>query len=390
MTTTAERYRAYRGAPLFAMGFRPFFLFGAAFAACALPLWIVGFHGWIPGVTRDWHVHEMLFGYLGAVIAGFLLTAVPNWTGRLPVAGVSLASLFALWAAGRIAMLLAAQSSVAAVIDCAFLFVFALIIAREIWTGRNLRNLPVCVLVLVLATANLLTHVGFLDPALQQLGERIALAVIAMLVALIGGRITPSFTRNWMAKQAMKPEPAAPGRFDLAALIASATALLSWVLAPSAALAGGLLLAAGAATLVRLARWKGWRTTAEPLVTILHVGYFWLAVALVLLGASILAPDVVARGAGIHALTAGAFGVMTLAVMTRASRGHTGRSLTVDNATIAIYILVNAGAALRVASLFFLERYVELLIASALFWTAAFATFVISYGPSLLSQRRKA
>ncbi|MBL8545948.1 MAG: NnrS family protein [Hyphomonadaceae bacterium] len=388
--TTAERYRSYRGAPVFAMGFRPFFLFGAAFAACALPLWIIGFHGWIPGVNRDWHVHEMLFGYLAAVIAGFLLTAVPNWTGRLPVAGAPLAALFSLWCAGRLVMLLGAGTLLAAVIDTAFLFALAGIIAREVIAAGNKRNLAVCALVLILAGANVLTHLRSLDPALGLLGERLALGVIAMLVALIGGRITPSFTRNWMAKQKLAPEPASPGLFDIVALIATAAALGAWVIAPNSPAAGAALVVAGVLTLARLSRWKGWRTAAEPLVIILHTGYLWLGVAFLLLGGSALAPQWIAGVAGIHALTAGAFGVMTLAVMTRASRGHTGQSLSAGAGTQAIYVLVNLGALLRVASPFFADAYLVLIIASAIAWSAAFAGFVIAYAPLLLHARRGA
>ena len=390
MTTTAERYRAYRGIPLFAMGFRPFFLFGALFAACALPLWIVGFHGWIPGINRDWHVHEMLFGYLGAVIAGFLLTAVPNWTGRLPVAGAPLIGLFALWAAGRVLMLVAAETPLAAIIDVSFLVALAIIIAREVIAGRNMRNLAVCVLVLLLASANALTHLGLLNPDLGALGMRIAIGVVAMLVALIGGRITPSFTRNWMAKQKLTPEPVSAGRFDIAVLIITACSVAAWLAAPTAPLAGGALTLAGILTAIRLARWKGWRTGREPLVAILHVGYGWLALGLMLLGGSLLAPQSISSVAGIHALTAGAFGVMTLAVMTRATRGHTGRPLTAGSGTQAIYALVNLGAALRVASPFFPEAYIVLIIAAAMLWSAAFAGFVIAYAPSILQARRGA
>jgi uncharacterized protein involved in response to NO len=385
MATSADRYRSYDGAPLFAMGFRPFFLFGAIFAASALPLWILGFHGWIPGVTRDWHVHEMLFGYLGAIIAGFLLTAVPNWTGRLPVSGTPLVMLVALWLAGRAAMLLAAKSPITPLIDGAFLCALALIIAREVIAGRNVRNLPVCALILLLAAANSLTHLG---PEVSLQGERFALAIIAMLVALIGGRITPSFTRNWMAKQAMTPEPASPGRFDIVVLALTGAGLISWVAVPTAPPGGALLVIAGVLNLARLARWKGWRTTAEPLVAILHVGYGWLSIALLLLGVSSLAPMLAPGTAGVHALTAGAFGVMTLAVMTRATRGHTGQPLTADKATQAIYGLVNLGAVLRVASPFFPQHYVILLIASAALWSMAFAAFAIVYGPLLLNARR--
>ncbi|MFT3728137.1 MAG: NnrS family protein [Terricaulis sp.] len=388
--TTAAQLRQYEGAPIFAMGFRPFFLFGAIYAALALPLWIVGYHGWITGVTRDWHVHEMLFGYLGAVIAGFLLTAVPNWTGRLPVSGGPLAMLFSLWAAGRVAMLINVASLWAAIIDSGFLFALAFIIGREVIAGRNVRNLGVCVLVLLLAGANLLTHLRGWDPGIGLLGERFALAAIGSLLTLIGGRIVPSFTRNWMAKQGMKDAPVAANRFDLCVLVMTGASFAAWVFAPYAAATGVILLGAGALNFIRLARWRGWRTHAEILVLILHVGYLWLAIALSLLGASILFPASVPAISGIHALTAGAFGVMTLAVMTRASRGHTGQPLTADRGTQWIYALVTIGAALRVAGPFFGAINFVFVIVSAVLWSAAFAAFAFLYGPLLVSVRHRA
>ena len=159
------------------MGFRPFFLFSAAWAALAVPLWLASYLGMLPTgqITRDWHVHEMLFGYLSGVIAGFLLTAVPNWTGRLPVTGAPLIGLFSLWAAGRIAMLMPAVLGVAAsVIDSLFLFALAAVIAREILAGRNSRNLPVCLLVSALGVANVLSHTHLANLDLSLLGERLA------------------------------------------------------------------------------------------------------------------------------------------------------------------------------------------------------------------------
>lgn len=390
MTTTAARQRAYRGPALFSLGFRPFFLFAALWAGLGVPLWIAAYAGWLQGAPfgQDWHVHEMLFGYLGGVIAGFLLTAVPNWTGRLPVAGAGLAALFALWAAGRIAMLLAAELGLAAaLIDAAFLFVLTAIIAREVIAGGNSRNLPVCALVAILACANALFHLGGES---AHLGEHIALAGIAMLVALIGGRIVPSFTRNWMAKRRLHPEPAPVGRFDLMTLVATGAALLLWLAAPDSRVAGGALVAAGLLNAVRLARWRGWRTGAEWLVLVLHAGYAWLALALVLMGLSRLVPDLVPATAGVHALTAGAFGVMTLAVMTRASLGHTGRELTASPAIRAIYAAANLGAMLRVAAPFFPDAYLPLLALSAALWGGAFLIFVAVYAPILTRPRLKA
>ena len=229
-TTTAERYRAYQGHPLFSMGFRPFFLLATLWAALAVPIWVAAFAGWLPieHFNRDWHAHEMLFGYLSGVIAGFLLTAVPNWTGRLPVTGAPLMALVLLWCAGRAAMLIP-DFAAAPIIDSAFLFVFAAVIGREIIAGRNIRNAPVLLLLTVLASANLLSHLRSVDPELALLGERIGIAVVATLVALIGGRIVPSFTRNWMAKQKLTPEPASPSRFDASR---SRLARSAWVCGP--------------------------------------------------------------------------------------------------------------------------------------------------------------
>jgi len=389
MTTSAERYRAYAGPAVFAMGFRPFFLFASVWAALAVPFWVAGYLGWTPHFTRDWHVHEMLFGYLGGVVAGFLLTAVPNWTGRLPVAGWPLAGLFALWVAGRCAMMFEAEHDVwSRVIDSLFLIALAAIIWREVLAGKNMRNVPVCVLVTLLAAGNVAFHLRIPAPDAVWIGERIALAIAALLIALIGGRITPSFTRNWMAKRAMAPLPAPQDRLDIAALALTAIALIVWIASPLSAPAGVLMVAAGAALLLRLARWQGWRTAAEPLVLILHAGYFWLGAALMLMG--VAAFGAIAPTAGIHALGAGAVGVMTLAVMTRATRGHTGCELTAPWGTQLIYALVNLGALTRVASALAPHTQTELLAGSAVAWSGAFALFALIYGPLLLSRQTAA
>lgn len=390
-TTTAERYRAYRGLPLFSMGFRPFFLFAAIWAAIAVPLWIAAFAGWLPitHFDRAWHAHEMLFGYLSGVIAGFLLTAVPNWTGRLPVTGTPLLALVLLWCAGRAAMLIP-DFGAAPFVDSAFLFVFAAVVAREIIAGRNVRNVPVLLLLTVLGGANVLSHLSDSYPEVALLGERGGIAVVATLVALIGGRVVPSFTRNWMAKRHLKPEPASPSRFDVVTLVLGAAALIAWAISPTLYAAGLALTLAGALHVARLARWQGWRASDEPLVLVLHVGYFWLALGLLLIGLAIVAPSVVPAGSGLHALTAGAFGVMTLAVMTRASLGHTGQPLTANPRISAIYILVNLGALVRVSAPFLPEHYTAMMALSAALWSGAFVWFAIVYAPLLLRPRQTA
>lgn len=388
MPTAAAR-RAYAGPALFSFGFRPFFLLGALWAALAVPLWLWSLFGGGPGeLTRDWHVHEMLFGFLAAIVGGFLTTAVPNWTGRLPVLGLPLAGLAALWIAGRAAMLAPSlPPPAAAAVDSAFLVVFAGVIWREVVAGRNWRNLPVAGLVSLLALANIAFHLtrGLWDPAV---GERMAMAVAAVLIALIGGRIVPSFTRNWLRAQAVAGgQPAVFGHIDRAALTLTVAAAVAWIVLPTSVVAGSLLALAGAANLLRLARWRGWLTGREPLVWILHLGYGWLGAGLLLVGLSVLDPAL-PRTAGVHALTAGAIGVMTLAVMTRATRGHTGRPLAADGATLAIYLAINAAALVRVAAPFTGEAQTAVLALSALFWSGAFGGFVLAYWRMLTAPRR--
>jgi uncharacterized protein involved in response to NO len=384
MPTAAAR-RAYTGPALFSFGFRPFFLFGTIWAAVAVPLWLWAFeHGGPMALTRDWHIHEMLFGFLAAVVAGFLTTAVPNWTGRMPVIGLPLGGLFGLWLAGRAAMLVAPEiGPVAAAVDSAFLLVFAGVVWREVLAGRNWRNLPVCILVSLFAAANILFH---LEP---ELGLRVGLGAISVLLALIGGRIIPSFTTNWLRARGAAALPRPFGAFDRLAIGLTALGALAWAAAPSQPLSGGLLMLAGAANVARLSRWRG-AAASEPLVLILHLGFAWLAAAQLLLGAAVLEPSAIPRTAGIHALTAGAIGVMTLAVMTRATRGHTGRPLAADGATVAIYVAANLAAAVRVAAPFAEALRPMLLAISAVLWIAAFGGFAIAYGVMLSTPRARA
>lgn len=393
MTTTAEARRAYSGPALFSIGLRPFFLGSAVWAALAVPIWIWSWahgDGTVGGVDgRLWHLDEMLFGFLPGVIAGFLLTAVPNWTGRLPVLGAELAMLFGLWFSGRVANLFAGPLGWAAVIvDLAFLFVLAAVIGREVLAGKARKNLPVVVLVTLLAVAHLLSHLAPLAPALGESPKRLAVAVGAGLVALIGGRITPSFTRNWLVKRGVPATASAEmGPLDKAALLATGVSLTAWVVAPAQPIVGGGLVAAGLLTFARLARWQGLKTGAEALVWILHAGYAWLAAGLVLLGLGVFAPAAVPQSAGVHALTAGAFGVMILAVMTRAGLGHTGRDLHANGAVRVIYALVLAGAVARTAAPLLGDWYGVLVGVSAALWAAAFAGYATLYAPVLWRPR---
>jgi uncharacterized protein involved in response to NO len=385
--TTAQILRDYRGPALFSFGFRPFFLFAALWAAATIPLWIaallLGSGALATLVTRDWHVHEQLFGYTGAVIVGYLTVAGANWTGRFPVAGRPIAGLLALWLAGRAAMLASAVWPALATVDASFLILFALALWREQLAARNWRSVAPCIVLSLLACADVLFHLAPFWSQLAAVSERMAIALVAFLIAMVGGRLVPSFTRNWMAQRKLKPEPPPYDRLDLAGVALAAAALLAWVLLPTSRLSGALLLLAGAAALVRLLRWRGWTALSEPMVWILHAGYAWLALGLALLGLSIVMPGQMPVTAAIHALTAGAIGVMTLAVMTRTSRSHTGRAREADAVTVAIYLLINGAAALRVAASLWMARQFELLTLAAAGWTLAFGLFVLGYGPML-------
>jgi uncharacterized protein involved in response to NO len=388
---TAAAIRAHRGPAVFSVGLRPFFLFSALWAAIAAPLWLYAFLSGGP-VGLSWHVHEMLFGYTGAVVVGFLLTAVPNWTGRLPVVGTPLALLFGLWLAGRAAMLAMALNADLAteawplIIDGLFLFAMAGVVWREVLAGQNWRNVPVAVMVTLFALANAGFHLEAGAGGVANLSTRLGLAVVTLLIAVIGGRVTPSFTRNWQTKRG-GPLPAVAGRLDVVTLAVTAVGLVAWSVAPTHPAAGALLLAAGGLNLVRLIRWRGDATMAEPLVWILHLGYLWLAAGLVFTGLSVAAPGLVPPSVGVHALTAGAIGVMTLAIMTRASRGHTGRPLAAGRFEVLIYVLINAAALTRVTGGLLPTLYQPLLMVSAGLWSAAFLAFVVVYGPMLLSPR---
>jgi len=399
MTARDERLFAHRRAriaaspPFFRSGFRPFFLLGPAWAVIALALWLMAAAGGLalPSAFAPlvWHRHEMLFGFVGAIVAGFLLTAIPNWTGRPAIAGLPLAALAGLWAAGRVAVLVSAWTApaAAAVLDVGFYVGLAGLVAWETLASRN-RNLPIAALVLLLGVANAADHAGaagFLRDG--DLGMRAGLCVVVMMISVIGGRIIPAFTRNWMVKQGVArrlPGPSTP--FDLAVLAATAASLLAWTAAPDWPPTGWMLAAAGCLQALRLSRWGGLRSARDPLVLILHVGYLWVPAGLLLLGASILGASV-PRSAAIHALTAGAMGTMVLAVMTRAILGHTGRELVADLPTTLIFGLITVGAAVRVAAPFGFFDYAVGVEAAAVAWAGALVLFLYRFGPVLFRHR---
>ncbi len=397
-TTTSDQMRAWHGPAILSYGFRPFFLGGSCWAAMAMVLWIAMLTGYLALPTSfdpvSWHAHEFLFGYMGAVAAGFLLTAVPNWTGWLPIVGWPLGWLATLWLAGRLAMAVSGHLPVWLVAggDLAFPLVLALAIGREIVTGRNWRNLTVLTMltVLVLGTAVFQWEAANGYHAAQGAGLRIGLGTGIMMIAVIGGRIIPSFTRNWMVRRGEASLPVPPMQwFDRLALIALLAALLVWVIRPEAIASGIALLVVGGIHLVRLARWRGHRTLAEPLVLVLHVGYLFLPLGALAIGAEILLPGTFGRAASEHLWTAGAIGMMTLAVMTRASLGHTGQALAAGPATIAIYVSIGLATLFRVCAGRWPEAESWLHPLAGLAFVLAFLGFALAYGPALVRPLRR-
>ena len=382
----------YKGSPFFSYGFRPFFFSAALFAGFAVPLWVLILTGanemTFHYPPREWHVHEMVFGFLPCVITGFLLTAIPNWTERLPMRGWPLIFLWVLWLVGRVFMAFSWFSPlILALLDSAFLVVVAGIVWREILMAQAWERVPMGVLISLYASANLLFHGLFINGNETVLAERFGLTLIMMLLAIIGGKITPSFTEDYLELRKVRKQPVPFSRFDGLSIFFVALTGILWMVNVNTMVVGEAFIVTGILHLIRLSRWYGWETWGEPLVLILHVGYGWLAMSFLILGGALVGIGMHVEDA-IHALTTGAVGVMTLAVMTRASLGHTGRIKHAGFLTVIIYLLVNLGALLRVVA-----PNVNLfsgsgIIFSAVCWSGAYILFAIGYGHMLFGVSR--
>jgi uncharacterized protein involved in response to NO len=378
---------------LLAYPFRVFFLLTAVSGALAIIAWLAMLAGWVPlpvGVPAPWwHAHAMLYGFVPAAAAGFLLTAMPNWTGVAPPRGTALCALAALWGAGRLAMLGVAwlPGWLVATVDLAFLPTLAAVALRMLVIARNYRHLPIVAILLGMATGNALMHAAFIGwaPALARPGELVALDLIALLIAIIGGRIVPAFTRNWLNRRGADGSLVRSWSW-LEATALGSLALLPMIdlIAPRHTAVAALAATAALLQLARLGGWQGWRTGADGLVWILHLGYLWLPVALGLRALSV-GGFVIAPTAWMHALGAGAMGTMIIGVMARVSVGHTGRGLILRPGALWMFALVTLGALLRVAAGLALAS--AALYGAGLAWAGAFLLFIISYGPVLWRPR---
>lgn len=388
--------RVPAGPALFAYGFRPFFLFGAAYAGAALFYWLLAWHG-VVGTAGHlppsyWHGREMLFGFATAGLAGFLLTAVPSWTGTEAVRGRLLSALFLLWLAGRILAWWPGDGARPwfAIADLAFLPALALLALSRLKGAAGRRNLLFFPLFAVLLAANAATHFdGYLDGFVSaRWGLMLALSVFCMMIGVIGGRIVPSFTRNGLLLRGIRIEIPAPDLLDRLALASLGLFVLANLLGLEGGISGSAAALAALLNLLRMARWNGHRTLGDPLLWSLHAGYAWLVLGLSLRAASDLA-GVVEQAVSTHALGAGAVGAMMLAVMSRASLGHTGRSMKAVPALTAAFVLVSSGAALRVlsAALPGIEGSDYLLAAGGMAWSMAFLLFAMYFAPILMAPR---
>jgi uncharacterized protein involved in response to NO len=375
------------GLPFLRLGFRPFYLGGALLAAVIVPLWVAIFLGYLQGPANVapllWHAHEMLFGFAVAIIVGFLMTAGKNWTGLATPRGPALGALAALWLAARVAAV-AGSHLLYAVLDLALLPLVAGVLVSILLRSRNYRNLPLALILALLAGANLVFHLSVAGqlavPAMAALYA--GLALIVMIECVMTGRVVPMFTMSVTPGLKL----VTPVWLERLTLGMTALGLLWWVFAP-AGVPGLLVLAlASALHLKRLLSWHPVVTVKRPVLWILHGAYAWIALGLALLALAQI--GWVPVSAGVHALAVGATGGLIIGMITRTARGHTGRPIQASTPEVLAYALVMAAAALRVfLPLVAPAWYSASLVAAAAAWTVAFLIYLWIFTPWLMSTR---
>lgn len=378
---------------IFASAFRPFFLLAALTAAVLIPGWLLVLDGGLlpagPLSGMLWHAHEMVFGYATAVMAGFFLTAVPKWTDSPPIRPAPLAALAALWIVGRVAIGLSGvlPPALVAALDWPFVPILALLIGVPIVRSRSWRNLGFPFLLLGMAVANAVVHLQALDllEGDRLAPERVALWLMLVILVVFGGRVTRLFTANALRGEATVREMDLRDRLA----VASATAVpLAMVLTDDANVLGAVVAVAAVLNGVRMTGWATWATRTRPIVWVLHLGYAWIAASMALVAFAHFSPFSFAASTAQHALTVGAIGTLTLAMLTRVTLGHTGAPLRADRATTAIYLLILGAALMRVVPLLFTNGLQAVAWHGAgTLWTAAFAVYLWRYGPKLLRPR---
>ncbi len=374
--------------PVLALGFRPFFLLAGLSAVVMILLWLGMLAGHVPWsghlAGASWHAHEMLFGYLAAVIAGFLLTAVRNWTGIATPTGARLGVLVSIWLAGRLAPWLGVPPLVVAVLDLAFFPALAIALWRPLWHGPNPVNRVFLGLFAGMTLADLLVHLdglGLLAGGATR-GHRLMLDLVLLTLLLVAGRVMPFFTERGIPGARPRVFP----WVERLTFVLAGALLIADLLSPMGRVAGGLAIALGLTQVIRLSGWHDRRVWTTPMLTVLYAGLLWLALGLILDGLPAFTA-LPARGA-LHTLTIGAIGVITLGMMSRVSVGHTGRPMQAAPLTRLAFILINLAALLRgLAPLLAPASYQLWLLSSGLCWIIAFALFLWVHGPMLVRPR---
>lgn len=379
---------------LFAYGFRPFFLLAGLYAALAVPAWLALYtYGAMPLRALPpqlWHAHEMFYGFVAAALAGFLLTAVPSWTGVKGFGGWPLAAVVLAWLLGRAAFAFAnvLPGWTVAMFELAFLPALGVLLAPPLVRSRN-RNTPLLVVIAALWLADGAFLAGLLrqDPLLASRSLRIAIDIMLLVVTVIGGRIVPSFTANALRRRGEAADIRSLPWLERGVIALMVAVILVDLWRPEGAVAGALAALVAAAQALRLSGWRSLRARGEAILWVLHVGYAWMPIGFALKAVWLLAGAPWAAY-WLHALTMGLFGTMILAVMTRAALGHTGRPLTVSASVAAAYAMLTLAAAARVlAPAIRPSEYFSMLLVSGILWTAAFAVYVIVYAPILVLSR---
>lgn len=379
------------GWPLAAKGFRPFFLLAAAYGAAMVPVWILMVAGVLHPIRYvdpiSWHAHEMIFGFAVAVLAGFLLTAVGYWTGRETAVGLPLVALAALWVLGRAAMIFGdvLPHGLVAAIEGAFLPALAVVIARPLLATGNRRNIVMLAIVGALWAADVVVHLDALGVTTRGAARSaclVATDVVVFAILLVAGRVFPMFTRNTTGIASVRSSPL----LDVLTLMAMGALIGLDATAPgraSAALAG----VTGVLAIARAARWGMKYTARHPLLWILHAGYAWLVLGLLLRAAA--AFDLALPGSlATHALTVGAIGSITLGMMARVALGHTGRALVAPRLAVWAFVAITGAAVARViVPMMAPSHLLAVLSCAAGLWTLAFVLYLVAYVPVLAAPR---
>ena len=389
----------FQTSPLFSYAFRPFFLLAGTLAVLGMTQWllVINGHPWPANANLStlWHAHEMALGFGGAVIAGFVLTAGANWTGRPPVRGPLLAALVFSWLCGRVALLFSGvlPALLIMLLDLLFPVLFGLIATREIYGARNRRNYGVLAIAWMLSLFTLVFHAaaaGLLAEEaatdLQRIVSRLFVYLLAVLITILGGRVIPGFTGTWLRMRGSTKLPGSRAGLESAIVPLTIAAGISQSLMPAGIATAVLCISAGAAHLLRLSGWRGLATTAEPLLLVLHMAYAWLGVGFLLLGAVALGMAL-PETAALHALTVGGIGGVILGMITRVALGHTGRPLRAARLIQIAYLLLNVSALFRSFGPLDDSRIALAYTGSGLLWIAAFGLFVWHYAPILVQPR---